>query len=463
MNGPAQRETPFSRFLTAVTAAIVVSILIAAALMPPFDTQKALVHRPLPVTSSTYPLGSPPAPLEPEWEWARNVTIAYTWVNGSDQTNRRLRAQYGGAYAVGSDRDRDNDDLLYSLRTLAINMPWHTGRIVVISPSPPSFLRLAHPPINAKGERVEHSSPAGETGLDDPLGRVDWIDQDRLIPAWAQPTFSSNVVEAYLYRLPPPRKGSHLPDSEWIIHSNDDYTFPSQLHPKDFFTLGRPGLSALAWAHDGAKGRGYGHGVRQYLEMSQISRPPTYDEMVPEYNIWLFSTLNTLAAIERVYGPADNLAFPPHFVKHAPFVYSRTALAGAAQRFSHDRNVTSLHKFRHHEDTITPLLVHAYTALEGSLPSSQRPSRHLDHPPLTFEVVSDAEITPATLLEKWTANEQEDGAIASEVKQRIASGKLKFLALNDEIGWGEIADNMAGSLKTFYRNLYGDRKSPFEL
>lgn len=449
--------------------------MVAADLTSTPTSQHRLFTDYYPAIPPHYPLGFPPAPLEPEWEWARNATMVYTWVNGSDPLNRKLRAEYGGDYAVGSDRDRDNDDLLYSLRTLALHMPWHTGRIAVVSPTPPSFLRLAHPPLNAKGKAVPHPSPAARSGRRDPLGRVEWIDQDALIPSWAQPTFSSNVVEAYLHNVPPPPSGSHLPDSEWIIHINDDYTFPTLLHPRDFFTLGQPDtLPGVEWknATTGARGRGSGPGVRQFLEAEIIVLPPDYETMVPEHNVWLFSTLHTMQVIQRAYGIPDHLPFPPRYVKHAPFVYSRTALKGAARRFAPDINVTGSHKFRHAGDVITPLLVHAYTALEGSLPADQRPAAddtassytvNSHHPPLTFEVVPNEVIARATLLEKWTANAQENAAIASEVKQSTATGRLKFLALNDEIGWGEVAESMAGGLREFYRELYGTQKSPFEL
>ncbi len=82
-------------------------------------------------------LSSSAARLEPEWEWAREVSIVYTWVNGSDPEYRRARQKYGGK--VGGNRDRDNDDLRFSLRTLQRYMPWHTGKVYVVSPSRPTW------------------------------------------------------------------------------------------------------------------------------------------------------------------------------------------------------------------------------------------------------------------------------------------------------------------------------------
>lgn len=479
---PQRAESLLSRAFTALAAAALVATLVMASVMPSPSLSPGLQAAPLPPASVASPVSethavalapahnsaaapwvASAAPLEPEWEWARNATIVFTWVNGSDPRNRRLREMHGGPFAVGGDRDRDNDDLKYSLRTLARHLPWHTGRIVVVSPSPPSFVRLAHPPVDARGNLFPHASPSAQTGQADLAGRVEWIDQDVLIPERGQPTFSSNVVEAFLHKLPPPPAGSHLSDSEWIIHCNDDYTFPSYLHPSDFFTLGGGPrvLPGVVWNNKGYRGRGSGPGVLQFLERGPVRRPSNLHELEPTQNIWLFSTFHTLSAIESAYGPADRLPFPPHFVKHAPFVYTRTALQGTAIKFEHEINRTLTHRFRHHEDIITPLLVQAYTALEGSLPKGLLPLGKDNHP-LTFAVVPTDVITPGTLLQKWTSDEQDNFNVMRTVRQYVAHG-LKFLALNDEIGIGFKADRASLRLKQFYRDLYGDEKSPLEL
>lgn len=141
-------------------------------------------------------------------------------------------------------------------------------------------------------------------------------------------------------------------------------------------------------------------------------------------------------------------------------MYSRTALEGAALKFQKEVNKTLSHRFRHHDDVITPLLVHAYTALEGSLPKGKRP--HGKEDSLSFAVVPSSEMTPRTLLQKWTSDPRENREIMRTVRQRIAQG-LSFMAMNDEIGTGAPADKASASLRQFYRELYGDRKSPFEL
>ena len=57
------------------------------------------------------------------------------------------------------------------------------------------------------------------------------IDQNSLVPLEDQPTFNSNVVEAWLFRIP-----GLTPQ---FIGLNDDYYFKSPIHPSRFFTVDR--------------------------------------------------------------------------------------------------------------------------------------------------------------------------------------------------------------------------------
>jgi hypothetical protein len=60
------------------------------------------------------------------------------------------------------------------------------------------------------------------------LSRFKHIDQNSLIPLEDQPTFNSNVVEAWLFRIP----GL----TSQFIGMNDDYFFKAPIHPSKFFT-----------------------------------------------------------------------------------------------------------------------------------------------------------------------------------------------------------------------------------
>lgn len=77
------------------------------------------------------------------FDWASDISVVYTWVNGSVPEQARLRKQFGGPSVSG--RFRDNEDLRYSMRTWINHAPWHTGKIYIVSPTPPNWLDLTHP------------------------------------------------------------------------------------------------------------------------------------------------------------------------------------------------------------------------------------------------------------------------------------------------------------------------------
>ncbi|KAK0552341.1 hypothetical protein OC846_002942 [Tilletia horrida] len=109
------------------------------------------------------------------WEFARDSSLVYTWVNGSDPGQMALRVQYGSERQVGGARDRDNDDLRFSMR-------------------------------------------------------IKWIQQDTIIPAEYIPVFSSNAVEPFLHLIP------NL--TERFMVFNDDFMIRRRMEPWDFFTAG---------------------------------------------------------------------------------------------------------------------------------------------------------------------------------------------------------------------------------
>jgi len=193
-----------------------------------------------------------------------------------------LNSLYLNHSSVGSGRDRDNEDLRYSLRSVTEYMPWSKGKIYIVSPSPPEWLSLNHP-------------------------RIHWIQQDDIIPKDIQPTFSSNSVEPYLHLIP------NL--SELFIYLNDDVFINKPVHPSSFFTK------------DG--------GIKQFFEPYSIKDDAeTFDKnggvktseaqndgkgKAKNGNIWLKSVKNTKRAIVRAYGDENGkLTRDLKFLKHAP-------------------------------------------------------------------------------------------------------------------------------------------------
>jgi len=148
--------------------------------------------------------------LEPEWEWAANISIVYTWVNGSDPIHLYQKSRYNGGNAKPDNRDRCVDELRYSLRSLIKNLIWHKGTIYIVAPP------------NQVPE-----------WLDPSFDRIKIIDQSTLLPsknAWGEdvnPTFNSFAIEWYLDKI----EGI----TEQFIQINDDYFFRRPVHPSLFF------------------------------------------------------------------------------------------------------------------------------------------------------------------------------------------------------------------------------------
>jgi len=148
--------------------------------------------------------------LEPEWEWAANISIVYTWINGSEPLHLQQKARYNGGNAKPDSRDRCVDELRYSLRSLIKNLIWHKGTIYIVSPT-------NHVP----------------EWLDPEFERIKIIDQSKLLPEKnvlgedVNPTFNSFAIEWYLDKI----EGI----SEQFIQINDDYFFRRPVHPSLFF------------------------------------------------------------------------------------------------------------------------------------------------------------------------------------------------------------------------------------
>jgi len=148
--------------------------------------------------------------LEPEWEWAANVAIVYTWVNGSEPIHLQQKSKYNGGNAKPDSRDRCVDELRYSIRSLMKNLPWHKGTIYIVAPT-------NHVP----------------EWLDPSYDRIKIIDQSDLLPEKnylgedVNPTFNSFAIEWYLDKI----EGI----TEQFIQINDDYFFRRPVHPSLFF------------------------------------------------------------------------------------------------------------------------------------------------------------------------------------------------------------------------------------
>ena len=142
--------------------------------------------------------------VEPEWQWVRNISFVYTWVDGSDAEFAYIKSKYnGGNRNIGS-RDRSADELRYSLRSLKKYLPWHNGTIFIVTDNQtPEWLNFNYSNIKI-------------------------INHHLIIPKYINPTFDSSTIECFLDRIPG--------IGDIFIYMNDDFFFNNFIHPAFFFT-----------------------------------------------------------------------------------------------------------------------------------------------------------------------------------------------------------------------------------
>ncbi|KAK9897408.1 hypothetical protein P389DRAFT_209899 [Cystobasidium minutum MCA 4210] len=301
-------------------------------------------NAPLPAVISPYG-GDKKAYLEPEWEWARDVSIVYTWVNGSDPKQRAQKQKYG--IALESERDRDNDDLRHSFRALNKYMPWHTGPIFLVTPPGqyPNWLELNNP-------------------------RIHLINQEDLLQPYEKPSFNSNCFESLFHLI------AGL--SEQFIVMNDDYFFGKPVHPSDFFALTPAPSSSSASSssstssavHRRRKARGgYAEdmdelrpevGIKMFLEPTSYG----YADSWKGEDQWPKSVRLTAQVVKETYGEIFNER--TRITEHSPFVLDKRALQGIHQRFNMHLRRNCQHKTRASDDVIPPFLHHQWIIQEGS-------------------------------------------------------------------------------------------------
>jgi len=142
--------------------------------------------------------------LEPEWVWATNISIVYTWVDGSDIDYAFIKSKYNGGNKQLTHRDRSSDELCYSIRSLKKYLPWHKGTIFIVTDNQIPYW------LNTNNSQIKI------------------INHDEIIPKYIKPTFDSSTIECFLDKIPN--------ISEIFIYLNDDFFFNNYIHPSFFFT-----------------------------------------------------------------------------------------------------------------------------------------------------------------------------------------------------------------------------------
>jgi len=138
-----------------------------------------------------------------------NVDLVYLWVDGNDpKWQAKRNAALGNAESKSSanceGRYANNDELLYSLRSIEKYAPWINKIFIVTDNQVPKWLDLSNPKIRI-------------------------IDHKEILPPECLPCFNSSVIEHFIADIP----GL----SEHFLFSNDDMYINRPTTPEDFFTL----------------------------------------------------------------------------------------------------------------------------------------------------------------------------------------------------------------------------------
>ncbi|KKK26576.1 hypothetical protein ARAM_002987 [Aspergillus rambellii] len=350
-----------------------------------------------------------PYHLEPEWEWARNVSIVYTWVNGSDPNFRSQRKRYGGI--IGGSLDRDNNELLYSLRSLNEFLPWHTGMVYIVTPNQaPYWLNQSHP-------------------------RVQIINQNDLIPPEVHPTFNTNTIEQFLHYIP----GL----SELFIHFNDDYFLHASCHPSDFFT--------------GTKG------VKIFLTDTEVTknRSKLLTQMNLDRNPWDKSLLRTFILLLDTYRLHN---MPLSNTHHAPYVYSKQVFHEMHSVWFDELHEGSWNRFRSGNDILIP--VSRPNVGQNMLEAYKVQIAHYGFTiqqgwsccKLANEIVTGSDGTIKYV--EFTSNTTENAIKIATLRQ---NRNLKMFNINDDMDIGDSASDARVQLNDFLDQEYGHLIGTFEV
>lgn len=138
----------------------------------------------------------------------KTIDAVYTWCDGSDPQFKKQKqerfAQLGTPFVEDNSGDLrfyDNNELLYSLRSLHKNAPWINRIFIVTNKQKPNWLA---------------SCP-----------KIVVVDHEEIIPKHLLPTFSSVVIENYIHNIPSL--------SEKFIYLNDDMFLNHPVPPSFFF------------------------------------------------------------------------------------------------------------------------------------------------------------------------------------------------------------------------------------
>lgn len=218
------------------------------------------------------------------------IDAVYTWVNCKDPDWLKEWQKNFPHQPFDGDRYSDNEELRYSLRSVAKYAPWLNKIFVVSNCAPPAWLSLEHP-------------------------GVEWVWHEDLFPDHSVlPTFNSHAIESCLHRI----RGL----AEHFIYLNDDFFLAQPCIPDDFFDE-------------------YGRAVA-YFEPAGSGYPDENSADTPDY---IVATNNSAKLLQLHFKHR-----PRRLHKHVPYALQRSVLNELEARFADEFQQTRAAKLRGQED-----------------------------------------------------------------------------------------------------------------
>ncbi|WP_345197964.1 stealth family protein [Kistimonas scapharcae] len=204
------------------------------------------------------------------------MDLVYTWVDGADLAWQAEKERYAheAGYFIGNRNCRwqDNEELRYSLRSVAAYWPYEGTIYIVTAGQTPAWLNTEHP-------------------------RIRVVDHREIIPSDYLPTFSSTAIIARLHHIHGLR--------ERYLYLNDDFFFLRPVQEQDFYE----GESSLFYVND-----------KRLDDANQLSENSHSDQ-----NGVVFSR----AFMQREFGVTDAFPMP----EHAPKAMQRSRMVQLEKQF----------------------------------------------------------------------------------------------------------------------------------
>jgi len=253
--------------------------------------------------------------LSSEWKWAEDLSIVYIWNNGTDPEYINMRNQYSEEKVTVS--EKKYDELLYSLRSLDKYLPWHKGKIFIVTPGQtPTWLDTSNP-------------------------RIEIVHQDDILPLEAIPTYNIFVLEMYLDRIPGV--------SERFIYMNNNHYFKSYTHPEFFFNR--------EFAPKYYLSRKVTNDHRKALEMAK-------NKKMKNYRKYQCSLYYTNGIVQDAFGASVAI----RYTDRVPYAWYRDLFEPARKLYKTFVSETNKHKFIEALDIIPTFAIQSFNIFGAANP-----------------------------------------------------------------------------------------------